>query len=124
MTPDWAGRRSTPSTRRETDGGWQRMTRGWIVRLLIYGCCRGVAGSRRIERATYEDLAFRYLAADQHPDHDTIASFRQEHLTSLAQLFVQVLRLCQRAGLVKLGHPAWRDWTGPRSRPTPASTRR
>ena len=47
-----------------------------MVRLLIYGYCRGVAGSRRIERATYEDLAFRYLAADQHPDHDTIASFR------------------------------------------------
>ena len=77
-----------------------------MVRLLIYGYCRGVAGSRRIERATYEDLGFRYLAADQHPDHDTIASFRQEHLASLSQLFVQVLRLCQRAGLVKLGQVA------------------
>ena len=77
-----------------------------MVRLLIYAYCRGVPGSRRIERATYEDLGFRYLAADQHPDHDTIASFRQEHLASLAQLFVQVLRLCQRAGLVKLGHVA------------------
>ena len=44
------------------------------------------------------------LAADQHPDHDTIATFRQEHLANLAQLFVQVLQLCQRAGLVKLGH--------------------
>ena len=61
-----------------------------MVRLLIYGYCRGVAGSRRIERATYEDLAFRYLAADQHPDHDTIASFRQEHWASLSQLFVSV----------------------------------
>ena len=77
-----------------------------MVRLLIYGYCRGVASSRRIERATHEDVAFRYLAADQHPDHDTIAAFRQEHLESLAQLFVQVLRLCQRAGLVKLGHVA------------------
>ncbi len=77
-----------------------------MVRMLIYGYCRGVASSRRIERATYEDVAFRYLAADQHPDHDTIATFRQEHLVPLAQLFVQVLQLCQRAGLVKLGHVA------------------
>jgi hypothetical protein len=51
-------------------------------------------------------VAFRYLAADQHPDHDTIAAFRQEHLGNLSQLFVQVLQLCQRAGLVKLGHVA------------------
>ena len=77
-----------------------------MVRLLIYGYCRGVASSRRIERATYEDVAFRYLAADQHPDHDTIAAFRQEHLGNLSQLFVEVLRLCQRAGLVKLGQVA------------------
>lgn len=74
-----------------------------MVRVLIYGYCRGVASSRRIERATYEDVAFRYLAADQHPDHDTIATFRQEHLANLSPLFVEVLRLCQRAGLVKLG---------------------
>jgi transposase len=77
-----------------------------MVRLLIYGYCRGVASSRRMERATYEDVAFRYLAADEHPDHDTIARFRQEQLGSLSQLFVQVLRLCQQAGLVKLGHVA------------------
>jgi len=77
-----------------------------MVRVLIYGYCRGVASSRRIERATHEDVAFRYLAADQHPDHDTIAAFRQEHLANLSQLFVEVLRLCQRAGLVKLGHVA------------------
>ncbi|MGH9434035.1 MAG: IS1182 family transposase [Terriglobia bacterium] len=77
-----------------------------MVRLLIYGYCRGVASSRRMERATYEDVGFRYLAADQHPDHDTIAAFRKEHLAELSQLFVQVLRLCQRAGLVKLGHVA------------------
>src|ERR1019366_6253601 len=70
-----------------------------MVRLLIYGYCRGVASSRRMERATYEDVGFRYLAADEHPDHDTIAAFRQEQLGSLSQLFVQGLRLCQRAGL-------------------------
>ena len=77
-----------------------------MVRLLLYGYCRGKASSRRIERATYEDVAFRYLAADEHPDHDTIADFRKEHLAHLSQLFVQVLRLCQQAGLVKLGHVA------------------
>ncbi|MGH9446930.1 MAG: IS1182 family transposase [Terriglobia bacterium] len=77
-----------------------------MVRLLIYGYCMGVVSSRRMERATHEDIAFRYLAADQHPDHDTIAAFRQEQLRSLSRLFVQVLRLCQRAGLVKLGHVA------------------
>ncbi len=77
-----------------------------MVRLLIYGYCRGVASSRRMERATYEDVGFRYLAADEHPDHDTIADFRKEHLAALSQLFVEVLRLCQRAGLVKLGHVA------------------
>ena len=77
-----------------------------MVRVLIYGYCRGVASSRRMERATYEDVAFRYLAADEHPDHDTIADFRKEHLAALGQLFIQVLRLCQQAGLVKLGHVA------------------
>ena len=77
-----------------------------MVRLLIYGYCRGVASSRRMERGTYEDVGFRYLAADQHPDHTTIADFRKDHLAELSQLFVQVLRLCQQAGLVKLGHVA------------------
>ena len=75
-----------------------------LTRLLLYGYCMGVTSSRRIERATYDDVAFRYLAADQHPDHGTIANFRQQHLAALAGLFVQALRLCQRAGLVKLGN--------------------
>ena len=75
-----------------------------MVRVLLYGYCLGIMSSRRIERATYEDLAFRYLSADQHPDHDTIAGFRQQHLRALAQLFTQVLQLCDKAGLVKLGH--------------------
>jgi transposase len=77
-----------------------------LTRLLLYGYCIGVTSSRRIERATYDDVAFRYLAADQHPDHDTIANFRREHLSALAGLFVQALRLCQKAGLVKLGDVA------------------
>lgn len=77
-----------------------------MVRLLLYGYCLGVMSSRRIERATYDDLAFRYLAADQHPDHDTIAEFRKQHLPVLAGLFTQVLQLCGKAGLIKLGHVA------------------
>ncbi len=77
-----------------------------LTQLLLYGYAVGVASSRTIERKTYEDVAFRYLAADQHPDHDTIAAFRQRHLQTLAGLFTQALRLCQKAGLVKLGHVA------------------
>jgi transposase len=77
-----------------------------MVRVLLYGYCLGVVSSRKLERATYEDVAFRYLAADQHPDHDSIASFRQTHLQALAGLFMQALQLCEKAGLVKLGHVA------------------
>jgi hypothetical protein len=74
--------------------------------LLLYGYCQGVASSRKIEKATYESVPFRVLAANQHPDHDTIAEFRRRHLSALSGLFVQVLHLCQRAGLVRLGHVA------------------
>jgi len=77
-----------------------------MVRLLLYAYCVGVTSSRRIERASYDDVAFRYLCADQHPDHDTISEFRRRHLAVLAQLFTQVLQLCNKAGLVKLGHVA------------------
>jgi hypothetical protein len=77
-----------------------------MVTLLVYGYCIGMRSSRTMERATYEDVAFRVLSGDQHPDHDSVSSFRQRHLAVLAELFVQVLRLCQRAGLVKLGHAA------------------
>jgi transposase len=77
-----------------------------MVRLLLYGYCVGVVSSRRMEHASYDDIAFRYLCADQHPDHDTISEFRRLHLPVLAQLFTQVLQLCDKAGLVKLGHVA------------------
>jgi transposase len=77
-----------------------------LTRLLLYGYAIGESSSRRLEQATYDSVAFRYLAANQHPDHDTIASFRQQHLESLSRLFVQALRLCQKAGLVTLGHVA------------------
>jgi hypothetical protein len=74
--------------------------------LLLYGYCQGVVSSRKIEKATHESVPFRVLAANQHPDHDTIAEFRRRHLSALSGLFVQVLHLCQRAGLVRLGHVA------------------
>jgi transposase len=77
-----------------------------LVSLLIYGYCVGVTSSRRIEKATYESVPFRVLAANQHPDHATVAEFRRRHLEALARLFVQVLRLCEKAGLVRLGHVA------------------
>ena len=77
-----------------------------MVALLVYGYTTGVPSSRRLERATYEDVAFRVLAAEQHPDHTRISEFRRQHLDALGQLFVQVLELCAEAGLVKLGHVA------------------
>jgi transposase len=77
-----------------------------MVKLLVYGYCIGKVSSRKIEQATYEDVAFRVLACNQHPDHDSIANFRQLHLQEVAGLFVQVLQMCERAGLVKLGHVA------------------
>src|ERR1700685_1537972 len=77
-----------------------------LVRVLLYGYAVGIRSSRAIEKATYEDVAFRYLSADQHPDHDSIAAFRKEHLETLSGLFVQALQLCQKAGLVKLGQVA------------------
>jgi len=77
-----------------------------MVKLLIYGYCMGKPSSRKLERASYEEVSYRVLCAEQHPDHDSIAEFRRRHLKALAGLFVQVLRLCQRAGLVKLGHVA------------------
>lgn len=77
-----------------------------MVALLLYAYCVGVASSRRIERATYENVAFRVLTGDQQPDHTRISEFRRENLAALGQLFVQVLHLCQKAGLAKLGHVA------------------
>jgi len=77
-----------------------------MVALLLYGYCHGIVSSRKLEKATYESVPFRVLAANQHPDHDTIAQFRRRHLQALSSLFVQILSLCQKAGLLKLGHVA------------------
>jgi len=77
-----------------------------MVRVLLYGYATGVYSSRKIEGRTFEDVAFRYLSGDQHPDHATIAEFRKRHLDALSGLFTQALLLCSEAGLVKLGHVA------------------
>lgn len=74
-----------------------------LLSLLIYGYATGVFSSRRIERATYDSVAFRFIAAGSHPDHDTLAAFRRRFLDELADLFVQVLELAQEMTLLKLG---------------------
>jgi transposase len=77
-----------------------------MVVLLLYAYCVGLPSSRKIEKACWEDAAFRVLTGNQQPDHSRISDFRRLHLNALAGLFVQVLRLCQKAGLVSLGHVA------------------
>jgi transposase len=77
-----------------------------MVGLLLYAYCVGITSSRKIEKATHEQVPFRVLTADQHPDHDTICEFRRRHIQALSGLFLQVLRLCRQAGLVRLGHVA------------------
>jgi len=74
--------------------------------LLLYAYCVGIVSSRKIERACYEDLAFRVLTGNQQPDHSRISEFRRRNLDALSDLFVQILRLCQKAGMVSLGHVA------------------
>lgn len=77
-----------------------------MVKVLLYAYCTGVVSSRKIEKRLCEDIAFRVLAANNTPDFRTISDFRKDHLKALAGLFLQVLKLCQKAGLVKLGHVA------------------
>ncbi len=71
--------------------------------LLVYGYATGVFSSRKIERATYEAIPFRFIAGNRHPDHDTIATFRATFLPDLKALFVQTLLLAQEAGVLTLG---------------------
>ncbi len=77
-----------------------------MVKVLLYSYCTGVASSRRMAQRLHEDIAFRVLAANNTPDFRTISDFRKDHLAALSGLFLQVLALCQQAGLVKLGHVA------------------
>lgn len=92
-----------------------------MLRLLIYGYTTGVCSSRAIERKCADDIAFRYLAADQAPDFRSISRFRRRHLNALADLFTQSLHLAQKLGMVKMGRVVW---TAPSSKQAPPSTRR
>lgn len=74
-----------------------------LLALLFYGCATGVFSSRKLEKATYDSVAFRFIAANTHPDHDTIASFRKRFLNELQELFVQILLIAKEMGLLKLG---------------------
>ncbi len=74
-----------------------------LLGLLVYGYATGVFSSRKLERATYDSVAFRFIAANDHPDHDTIAAFRRRFLPAIEGLFVEVLLLAREAGMVKLG---------------------
>src|SRR4051794_6829336 len=71
--------------------------------LIIYGYATGVFSSRNLERATYGSVAFRFIAANEHPDHHTIAPFRRRFLPQIEALFVQVLGVAREMGVLKLG---------------------
>ena len=97
---------SAITSRYEEQRGGPPYHPGMMVKVLLYGYCTGVASSRRIARHLHEDIAFRVLAANNTPDFRTVSDFRKDHLAALAGLFRQVLELCQKAGLVKLGQVA------------------
>src|SRR6202007_2912192 len=77
-----------------------------LLGILVYGYASGVFSSRKLERATYDSVALRFVAANQHPDHDTIATFRRRFVKQIEGLFVQVLLLAREMGMVQVGHGA------------------
>ena len=74
-----------------------------LLGILLYGYATGVFSSRKLERSTYDSVAFRFIAANDHPDHDTIATFRRRFLKEIEGLFVQVLLLAREMGMLKMG---------------------
>lgn len=91
-------------TRRYAGRGSKAHHPATLLSILIYGYCTGVFSSRKLERGTYDSVAFRYLAAGTHPDHDTLATFRRRFLGEFSELFVQVLELAREMKLLKLGN--------------------
>ena len=77
-----------------------------LLGILVYGYATGIFSSRKLERATNDSVAFRFVAANQHPDHDTIATFRRRFLEEIETLFVQVLQLAREIGVLKLQQTA------------------
>jgi len=92
LTEPYAGRGSQPHNP------------AMVVAILFYGYAVGIFSSRELERSTYDSVAFRYIAANQHPDHDTIAGFRKRFLKELTGLFVQILLVARQMGVLKLGN--------------------
>ena len=74
-----------------------------LLGLLVYGYATGAFSSRKLERATYDSVAFRFIAANDHPDHDTIATFRRRFLKDIEKLFVEVLQVAREMGVLKMG---------------------
>ena len=74
-----------------------------LLALLFYGYATGVFSSRKLERSTYDSVAFRFIAANAHPDHDTIANFRRRFLPQIGQLFAQILMIAHQVNVLKLG---------------------
>lgn len=74
-----------------------------LLAILVYGYCTGVFSSRKLEMATYDSVAFRYIAAGSHPDHDTLATFRRRFIDELAGLFVQMLEMAREMQVLRLG---------------------
>src|SRR6476659_5674047 len=74
-----------------------------LLGLIIYGYATGVFSSRNLERATYDSVAYRFIAANEHPDHDTIANFRRRFLPQIEALFLQVLGVARELGVLNLG---------------------
>jgi transposase len=88
------------------DRGERPYAPAMMLALFVYGYCVGVFSSRRIAKATYEDIGFRVIAGECHPHFTRISAFRRNNLSAFKDLFLQILKLCQKAGLVKLGHVA------------------
>jgi len=86
-----------------TGRGSQPYNPEMLVALLFYGYATGVFSSRQLERSTYDSIAFRYIAANTHPDHDTIATFRKRFLPHLSALFIEILKIGHQLGVLKLG---------------------
>ncbi len=90
--------------RRCSGGGKDPHHPSLLPGLPFHGCATGVLSSRRLERATHDSVAYRCIAANSHPDHDTTASFRKRFLDELQGLFVRILLIAQETGLLKLGN--------------------
>lgn len=90
------------------DDGWGRAAYHprMMVKVLVYAYCRGITSSRKIAQALESEVPFRFLSANQQPDFRTVSDFRKDHLAKLQGLFVDVLRICQGAGLAKMGRVA------------------